>query len=418
MAFIKHELMHQKILDAEADINEFLRENELDESYMIQAFELEKEVFQDESEAIEYIESRGYFAEDIDVTETRYLFNVREIGQFNAALVSIPVRRGVTILVGQLAPVQVFGDEEIRFRVDGVKEWSIKPIDIKNFNSKSPLVIEVAKVVKGFHPKYGEVEITENDLQNMERNFKEKITGVDLSINKDHEKVEALGWFKDVFLSFDGKTLLAEVSWCPEGVSVLRAKSFRYFSPEFSFNYTHPHTGEKSGATLTGGALTNYPFLKMDAITELNIKGNGVITMDTISLTEHKATMLDFNTKITALETSAATSKEVMDGMKATNVELNAKVEALETEKALVAKTAKHERLFNDGKISKAQFDLLEEGKDLFDVLELNGKLHTEGKGVDTTNVDGAVELNADDKAWCLNNDMDEADFIKYNKGK
>jgi len=108
MAFIRSELMHQQILDAEADINEFLRSNDIDDSFMIQAFELSKEVFADESEAIEYIESRGYFSEDVEVTEDKFIFNVREVGQFKSDLLRIETRRGVEILVGELRPVEIF----------------------------------------------------------------------------------------------------------------------------------------------------------------------------------------------------------------------------------------------------------------------------------------------------------------------
>ena len=418
MAFIRHELMHQRILDAEADINEFLRDNEISDEFMIQSFELDKEVFQDESEAIEYIESRGYFSEDVEVTDDKFIFNVREVGQFKSELMRIETRRGVFILVGELRPVEIFTDSEIQFSAQ-TSEWSIKPIDIKNFNSKAPLVIEVAKVVEGHHPRYGDVSITEDDLKSMERNFKEKVTGVDLSINKDHEKIEALGWFKDLFLSFDGKTLLAEVSWCPKGVSVLKEKSFRYFSPEFSFNYEHPHNGTKHGPTLTGGALTNYPFLKMDAITELNNKNfDGGKKMSTIDLKVHEDKMLNLNSKITSLESDAVKAKTTIEGLTKTNVELNDSITKSKEEKVKAEKEAKNEKLFNDGKISKTQLDMLKEGKSFEDIMEFNGKLHTEADGADNdgTTGDVAAKLTEDEKAFCLKFNTSEEDFIKYNK--
>lgn len=417
MAFIRSELMHQEILDAEADINQFMRDNGIDDSFMIQSFELDKEVFQDESEAIEYLESRGYFSEDIEVTEAQYICNVREVGQFKSDLTRIETRRGVSILVGELRPVEVFSDSEIQFSAN-TTEWSIKPIDIKNFSNKSPLIIEVAKVVDGHHPRYGDVSITETDLKSMERNFKEKVTGVDLSINKDHEKIEALGWFKDVFLSFDGKTLLAEVSWCPNGVSVLRDKSFRYFSPEFSFNYEHPHNGTKHGATLTGGALTNYPFLKMDAITELNNKESTGGKVETINLKVHEDKMLDLSNKITALESDAEKAKTTIEGLTKSNVELNDKITKTEEEKALAERNAKNEKLFSDGKINKAQLAMLKEGKTFEDIIELNGKLHTEADGADNDGKTGDVgsKLTEDEREFCAKYDMSEEDFIKYNK--
>jgi len=253
----------------------------------------------------------------------------------------------------------------------------------------------------------------------MERNFKEKVTGVDLSINKDHEKVEALGWFKDLFLSFDGKTLLAEVSWCPKGVSVLKDKSFRYFSPEFSFNYEHPHNGTKHGATLTGGALTNYPFLKMDAITELNNKTiNGGIKVNTIDLKVHEDKMLDLNSKITTLESDAEKAKTTIEGLTSSNVELSEKITKMDEAKALEEKEAKHEKLFSDGKINKTQLDMLKEGKTFEDIMEFNGKLHVEADGSDN---DGKTEdvsekLTEDERAFCLKFGTSEEDYIKYNK--
>ena len=137
--------------------------------------------------------------------------------------------------------------------------------------------------------------------------------------------------------------------------------------------------------------------------------------METISLKVHEDKMLDLNAKVTSLESDVAKSTDLIASMKTENTELNDKITKMEEEKVLAEKNAKHERLFNDGKISKAQLDALKEGKDLLEVLELNGKLHTESKGKDTKTDKVEGTLTEEEKEFCLKTNISEEDYIKYN---
>ena len=74
-----------------------------------------------------------------------------------------------------------------------------------------------------------EIQITEDDLISMVKNFSEKIRGIDLMIDFSHKSEgEAAGWIKKLSLSEDNNQLWAEVEWTPEGKKNLENKSFKY----------------------------------------------------------------------------------------------------------------------------------------------------------------------------------------------
>jgi len=251
-------------------------------------------------------------------------------------------------------------------------------------------------VAEGDHPSYGKLKITQDNLEKFVINFKSNVTGVDLAVNEDHKKNEAFGWFKDVFLSFDKQTLYGQVNWNTKGTTALSEKQYRYFSPEFRFNYVHPHTGIEHGPTLLGGALTNYPFLKMEAITELNNKQTTkevIVENTTIDLSVHNEKVVELSNKVTAVSAE-------LDAAKAENIELNGKVKELETKIESEAKKTAHEKLFNDNKISKAQLVALNEGKGMIEVLALSEAMNVEAKG-ETATVKETVELSAKEKDLC-----------------
>ena len=54
----------------------------------------------------------------------------------------------------------------------------------------------------------------------------------------------------------------AKVEWTEPGADSIRNGEFRYFSPEFAPEWVHPKSGDAFTDVLTGGALTNNPFLK------------------------------------------------------------------------------------------------------------------------------------------------------------
>ena len=224
--------------------------------------------------------------------------------------IEIEIRRGVMAKAAALIPVS-HEDCMIDFNDKGEVSLSLKISDIEMSEgsgaSQVPHIIEIARVAEGEHPSYGKLKITKEHLLEMSENFKSKVSGTDIAVNEDHKKREAFGWFKDVFLSFEGDKLYGQVVWNTKGTKALSEKEYRYFSPEFRFKYVHPHTAKEHGATLLGGALTNYPFLKMEAITELSSK---TLTKEkdvpkdntTIDLSEHNAKVVELSNKISEVQ--------------------------------------------------------------------------------------------------------------------
>lgn len=392
MSFLRCQIKEQKILEMEVDFDKFISDNNISEDAMIYEMTFDKEVFQEEKEVREYLKDKYYY--NPKIVEADGSFKVTLISQTQVdteTKVEVELRRGVSAKAADLIPVMSF--DELRFNDKGEINLSSKfgTIDL---SEGLPQIIEIARVAEGEHPSYGKLNITQEHLEDFVINFKSNVTGVDLAVNEDHKKNEAFGWFKDIFLSFDKQILLGQVNWNSKGTTALSEKEYRYFSPEFRFNYKHPHTGKEHGPTLLGGALTNYPFLKMEAITELSNKQTTkekIVSTETINLSEHNKTVIELNGKITEANAKA-------DAAEARTVELSEKVAKLESEIELSEKKVAHEKLFTEGKINKAQLVALNEGKGMLEVIALSEKINTKGKGSDEVPSTETVELSAKEK--------------------
>lgn len=123
--------------------------------------------------------------------------------------------------------------------------------------------VQVFRVGKFNHPRYGEFEITPLTLQEMKQNFDNKIRGVDIAFDYFHNSdEEASGWPTDLYLSEDLNELWARVDWTPKARQKLSEREIRYFSPDFAFQWEDPETGQTFKNVLFGGGLTNRPFVK------------------------------------------------------------------------------------------------------------------------------------------------------------
>lgn len=122
--------------------------------------------------------------------------------------------------------------------------------------------IQVLRVGTFFHE--GQiVEVTKKHLNNMIKNFKDGVRGIDLMLDYSHEsEKEAAAWFEDLYLSEDGKELWAKVDWTEDGADSVRKKKYRYISADFNFAYKDNETLKEHGPTLLGAGLTNRPVIK------------------------------------------------------------------------------------------------------------------------------------------------------------
>lgn len=112
------------------------------------------------------------------------------------------------------------------------------------------------------HPVYGEMDITSDRVTQFATNVNNRVRTTDLDIDYDHKEYggEAAGWIKEASARSDGLWILVE--WTKKAFSLIKDKSYRYFSPEFTDEWTHPKTGEVFQDVLFGGGITNRPFLK------------------------------------------------------------------------------------------------------------------------------------------------------------
>jgi phage I-like protein len=124
--------------------------------------------------------------------------------------------------------------------------------------------IEVLRVGRWDHPKYGSFEVTLNELNGFIKSFEDNVRGIQIAFDLEHGETshgtEAVAWVKK--LSKDGNRLLATVEWTDLGLSKVAKGQYRYFSPEFVFKYEDPETGQTYNNVLMGGSLTNKPFIK------------------------------------------------------------------------------------------------------------------------------------------------------------
>lgn len=176
-----------------------------------------------------------------------------------------------------------------------------------------PTQVQVLRVGKFKHPRYGEFEITSQTLSEMKSNFDKKVRGIDTAFDYFHDSdKEASAWVNDLILKENGTELWADVKWTPKAEQKLAERELRYFSPDFAFKWEDPESGQTHKNVLFGGGLTNRPFVKeMMAIVadELNI---GVNDMTELEKAQAKIKELETaNVKLS--EDKAAVEKKMAD---------------------------------------------------------------------------------------------------------
>src|SRR3989304_1902097 len=136
----------------------------------------------------------------------------------------------------------------------------ISDIQLEEKEGKKSSWIEIFRIGKWSHPKYGIIEGTTKLFGDFIKNWKDRVLGRDISLDKTHEPSDgATGWIQE--LKIKGDRLLALIEWTPWGIELIEQKGFKYFSPEYRDSYTDKETGKEYKNVLFGGALTDRPFL-------------------------------------------------------------------------------------------------------------------------------------------------------------
>lgn len=414
MGFLSSEIRSQKWFEKQAESIAFIKANNISNDALIYEMILSKKVYKTLAEAVEYIEGKYLSSDNYEESEDSFIFKTLNWSQVDlSTAIEVEIRRGVSAKAADLIR---YNPETFNFSDKGVifSGCRLTSIDFSEDKKDLPQVIEIARVCEGEHPTYGKINITKAHLKSFVANFNDKVTGTDLAVNEDHKKNEAFGWLKDVFLNEGGDILYGTVNWNAKGTRALSEKEYRYFSPEFRFNYTHPHSQKEFGATLLGGALTNYPFLKMDAITELSEKPNtlqGKKKMETIDLSVHTAKVVELSGKIQDVQGK-------LDASQAQVIELSAKVKESEEKANKIARESAHAKLFSDGKINAAQLVALNDGKSMLEVMALNEPMNTTPAGKGNGNAGGkyTTDLSEEDKNLMKEFNLTEEQYRAANK--
>jgi len=223
--------------------------------------------------------------------------------------------------------------------------------------------IQIMRTGKWNHPQYGLFEITKEKIANYIKNFEANVRGLvdengnpQIDTDYDHKKRtdKASGWIKGLSVKNEGNELWAKVEPTSDAKVAIKNGEYKYFSPEFTDEYTDPETNRTFKDVLLGGALTNRPFIKgMSAVSlsesqsagcdiylltdgegeqdpENNQRKDGVSTMDAIKeLAELKGThagtvkeLTEAKTTIAKQEKDIADNKKKLDEAQATIKEM------------------------------------------------------------------------------------------------
>lgn len=133
----------------------------------------------------------------------------------------------------------------------------------KKFGEKYELEVLHAGIWE--HPQYGQIKISEHDIDKFIQNFRDGTRKVDIAVDQEHMPEKgAAGWFKTLEKVAEGGKikLKAAIEWTKLGKRLIKDGIFKYFSPEFDFDYEDQETQDHFENVLIGGALTNRPYFK------------------------------------------------------------------------------------------------------------------------------------------------------------
>jgi len=107
---------------------------------------------------------------------------------------------------------------------------------------------------------YGPMQITPEVFDVMIANFTNDVRA-GVAVDTNHDGGEANGWFSELINKGDAG-MWAKVDWNSLGKERLADKRYKFFSPEWSFDFVDPLNSTHHGAALIAGSLTNRPLFR------------------------------------------------------------------------------------------------------------------------------------------------------------
>lgn len=254
-----------------------------------------------------------------------------------------------------------------------------------------PNEVQVLRVGKFNHPRYGKFEVTTKTLSEMKDNFDKRVRGIDVAFDYFHNSdQEASAWAKELKLKENGTELWAVVDWTPKAQKKLSERELRYFSPDFAFKWVDPESGKTFNNVLFGGGLTNRPFVKeMQAIVADESKGKenmNELEQAQAKIKEIEAKNLTLSEEKTSLEKKLSEMPNIAE-MKKENETLKADLEKVKADlakateaKVLAEKETKFNLLLTEGKACAAQKAAFLKG-DMEEFIKLAEPVNTKAQG-------------------------------------
>lgn len=134
------------------------------------------------------------------------------------------------------------------------------------FGEDNTTEIQILKIGEWNHPYYGPVKITKDTIAEFCSNFKKDLRAysstIGLPVDEEHRSQGgAVGWMKKL-IDRGNEGLFAIVEWNSKGRQLIEDAIYRFFSPEFYFQYEDPESRKVFNNVLVGGAITNRPYFK------------------------------------------------------------------------------------------------------------------------------------------------------------
>lgn len=138
------------------------------------------------------------------------------------------------------------------------------------------------------HPVYGKLNFDNEFFNEIIINYQNNVLHVKPFMDKQHDEDKALAWFDTSPYVRPGLGLFIKPDYTELGSSVLKTRTYRYFSPSWG-KYKDPQSGKEFANVLMGGAATNIPFLKtmppiIDEKAVLDNKGMAKINLTDLTI--------------------------------------------------------------------------------------------------------------------------------------
>ena len=269
--------------------------------------------------------------------------------------------------------------DEGQLQKDNIYSFSVD-VQAAVFSDQNPNLSWIQAIPEGKynHPVHGPLDFNISKLEGMAKTLNEDFRGIEVNIDYDHVKGIAAGWVKGAKVLTDTakKGLWVLIEWTDKAAAHIKAREYKYFSPEIWKVWTHPTTGKKFNDAFVGGGITNRPFLKGIQEISLSEERNNLMTREqmlalakalgiklsdditdeqlAVKLSEHKVIEVD----VDAAALEAAKKKLTEDGWVKKEKEVDSKIDPdliklAETNPAIA-------KLVEDLKASNKRMEMLE----------------------------------------------------------